>query len=687
MQPAHVIVLLVIAGTAFFIWHHRQRLRRAVTASVLKVLDAILIAFGAYLLIAIVFDFSAFRSWSGAARVLFFASTPDGAQYFAIFAGCLLGVLRFIQPDSGDKIDGKPQYEYLSGRRIWCHRSALTVANALLANRADKAKSKRPQHLEPGETYSAPPNQDELDAIVRIPDLETNKAVTPYVSAPGEYATVLWGMLRVPYESTTQHFLVAGSTGAGKTVLIHALMRSVLPRIKEDKAFRAFVYDDKLDFVPLARQLELEEYIWSLDPFDDKGFAWDIAADVTTPAEAMQVASVLAPVDPKVPDPYWEQATQDFLSAVLLNFRIVNGDNWSLRDVILSFQSETVLRAVLARDKETESLANFYLSAHSLSDVLAVLSSRLGRYRVPAALYSRAKKKISVRQWHTSNAILLVTGRSLFIEATRPINLAIFRMISILLLNKPDEPPLGNAYGTTQSNWIFLDEIREIGKLEGYHELANKGRSKGVRMVLGFQSIEGMSALHQEDAANEIANICAHRTFLHSDSVKTREWAAQQVGNVVVDETVFNYSYTISKDGWSNTTGHSTQRNVRLAMEASDFDVSLKQATPETGLTALNLIPYIGTYVSHVPWSWIEEHAPQPKDELKIDTPRSNDAQRIGNWNQSDLLRLGLSATILDPPTKKEDKNTDGEEGGGKKKKKASKKEERPVGQSKRQDL
>ncbi len=128
-------------------------------------------------------------------------------------------------------------------------------------------------------------------------------------------------------------------------------------------------------------------------------------------------------------------------------------------------------------------------------------------------------------------------------------------------------------------------------------------------------------------------------------------------------------------------------------MEASDFDVNLKQATPEHGLTALNMIPYIGTYVSHVPWSWIEEHSPQPKDEEKVDSPRSDDAQRIGNWNQSDLLRLGLSATILDPPTKEEDKNkeedkkTDGDEGGEKKKKKASKKEERRVGKSKRQDL
>lgn len=653
MQPAQIIILLAIAAGAFSLWKCRAQFDRAISTSAMNILDAALIGAGVYLLVAIVFDFSSLQTWGGAARIFFFASKPDGVQYFAIFAGALTGILRLFQPESGDGGKG-PTFEYRSGRRIWCHRSALIIANSLLAKRANELKLKRPKHLEPDKSYPQPLDLRELDEIRPLPDIDTNKAVTPYSSDPDEYATAFWGMLRVPYEETTQHFLAVGSTGSGKTVLIQALMRSVLPRIKTDKSFRAFVYDDKLDFVPLARQLGLEKFVWSLDPFDANGYAWDIAADVTTPAEAMQVASVLAPVDTKVPDPYWQQATQDFLAAVLLNFREVNGRDWDLRDVILTFQTEEILRKILARDKETESLAHFYLGAHSLADVLAVLSSRLGRYRIPAALYSKAKRKTGVREWHKKNAILLVTGRSVFSEATRPINQAIFQLVSILLLNKRDVKPRGNARKTTESNWIFLDEIREIGKLKGYHELANKGRSKGVRMVLGFQSIEGMMVEHEQHGANEIANLCAHRSYLHSDSGITRTWEAEQVGAVVVEETVFSFSTTVSKDGTSHTTGQQAQRQTRQSMEASDFDVNLKQATPENGLTALHLVPYIGSYVSHVPWTWIKQHSPIPEEKFQKDAQRTGDEQKVGNWNTADLLRLGLPPTIFDPPPSKE---------------------------------
>jgi type IV secretory pathway TraG/TraD family ATPase VirD4 len=458
----------------------------------------------------------------------------------------------------------------------------------------------------------------------------------PYVSAAGEYGTVLWGMIRIPYEMTNHHFLAVGATGSGKTVLIHALMKSLFPRIKTDKKFRAFIYDDKPDFMPFARAFKLDEhgatldqYVWSLDPFDANGFAWDIASDVTTKAEAMQVASVLAPVDSGVPDTYWQQATQDFLAAVLLSFHEANGKTWSLRDVMLSFTSEPRLRTILARSLNAQRMVRFYLGANSLGDVLAVLQSKLGPYGVAASLYSHAKEKKSVREWSKSNAILLVTGRSIFSQAMKPINQAIFRMVSLLLLNEQDDVPGSTDSTETDSNWIFLDEIREIGKLQGYHELANKGRSKGVRLVLGFQSIEGLSAEHGEAAANEIANLCGHRTFLHTTSVTTRNWEADQVGKVVVDETVFTYSQSVSKNDWSSGVSWQTKRQTRQAMEAADFDQNLKLATPENGVTSLNFIPYVGVYVSWVPWDWVLTNLHQPEPEHFSETLRSGKEQML----------------------------------------------------------
>jgi hypothetical protein len=244
--------------------------------------------------------------------------------------------------------------------------------------------------------------------------------------------------------------------------------------------------------------------------------------------------------------------------------------------------------------------------------------------------------------------------------------------MSLLLVNKRDERPGGNAPGEVESNWVFLDEIREIGKLQGYHELANKGRSKGVRLVLGFQSIEGMKTEHGDHAADEIANLCAHRTFLHTTSVNTRKWEAEQVGTVVVDETVFNFSNTVSKGGWSNTVSHQTNRVTRQALEASDFDQNIKIATPENGLIALNFIPYIGTYVSWVPWTWVLKNVPFPPRESFSDEQRPGDHQKLEDWGPADFSRLNLPPTIVegDEPLEKGSRT----EGEGKEKKEGAKK-------------
>jgi hypothetical protein len=688
VPPAYLLIGAALIGLAFFLWRNRSRLHAGISSVLLAILDAVLVSYVVYLILTTIFDFSAYHTWSGAARVLFFTSKPDGVQYFAIFVGIFIGYFRLFQHETSGRLETKR--EYRGGRSVWCHRSALIVANSLLARRADVAKLRRPQHLLPDETYGQPDNVGDLDTIVPLQDIESNKALVPYVPAPGEYQTAHWGMLRIPYEMTTHHFLVVGATGAGKTVLIHSLMNSVLPRIKTDKSFRAFIYDDKPDFMPFARHLGLEKYVWNFDPFDANGVAWDIAADVTTTAEAMQVASVLAPVDENVSDKFWQQATQQFLGAVLENFSKENGRKWTLRDVMLAFSSETRLRKILSRNAGTERRARFFLGAHSLDDVLAVLQSKLGPYDVTASLYSHAKEKRSVREWANTNAILLVTGRSAFSEASRPINQALFRMVSLLLLNRTDRSPKEREDAKSQSNWIFLDEVREIGKLKGYHELANKGRSKGVRLVLGFQSIEGMKAEHGEHAANEITNLCAHRTFIHTTCVQTRNWEAEQLGNTVLDETVFTFSQTVGNNSsWSSGVSWQTKRETRKAMEPADFDQNLKLVTPEDGFNALNFIPYIGTYVSWVPWSWILTHVPEPKLEYYTEELRPGDHQDTLDWQPNDLDRLELPPTILvdEPPEEEGEKQ---EEPSGRTKKpgpKNSKKNKHEVGQTSRKDL
>lgn len=665
MTPRLILVFAAIALAVFWIKKNRIRAKGALQASLMHVLDALVVGYLIYLVAASIFDFKAYDTWSGTGRLLFFAGSPSGGQFFGIAIGVVFGALRFMQ-DGLRPASTSTLTTYKGGRRIWCHNSALTVSNAMLAARAEKAGSRRPQHLSPDVDYSGPDDPNELDQITPVPGIESLQAVRPYFSQPGEAETVLWGMLRVPYEDTKTHFLAVGATGSGKTLMIHGLMKTVLPRIGRGEDFRAFVYDDKPDFLPFAKQLGIEQYVWNFDPFDTDGVAWDIASDVTSFAESEQIASVLCPVDQNLHEPYFQQAAQGFLCAVLISFMRCSGKNWTLRDVMLAFASKRRLEKILNRDEQSIRRALPYLSANrSAGEVLSTLRTKIGPYEIPAALWTHAKTKKSVREWHSSKAILLARSREIFSQAVKPINQALFRMASLYLLNEEDSE--------TRSTWVFLDEIREIGKLQGYHALANKGRSKGVRMVLGFQSIAGMMAEHGKDAAEEIASVCGHRTFFHLDCGVTRNWAASHMGNITVDETVFQFSINSGKGGVSRSVSWDTKRQVRQSMEASDFDENLKRVSPENGFIALNTAPAVGTYVSWVPFSWVTDNLPRAKEgEEKL---RPVEHQKLDDWGPADLERLGLPADFLNdelPETAQDqkaaatEKQKEGETGGPK---------------------
>ena len=81
--------------------------------------------------------------------------------------------------------------------------------------------------------------------------------------------------------------LINAPTGSGKTVLQRLLMQSTLPRIREGSNHRALIYDAKQDILPILGGMDLRCPVRTFNPFDARGVAWDLAADITSPASAL----------------------------------------------------------------------------------------------------------------------------------------------------------------------------------------------------------------------------------------------------------------------------------------------------------------------------------------------------------------------------------------------------------------
>ncbi len=342
-----------------------------------------------------------------------------------------------------------------------------------------------------------------------------------------------WGGRHLPSGSATAHFLVAGCTGSGKSVTIQLLMQSVLPLIESDScSHRAVVYDSKQDLLPLLANIVDPSRIIVLNPLQKFGSAWDIAADIDTPSVAFQLAEVLIPVEKQASQPFFSDAARHILSGVFIALKFLRGNNWTLRDVLIAVRSPDVLEGILSSCPYTEHLSVYFADGKENASIMSTIATKMSRFEAIAAASEKCDKKVSLKNWVTERSVLVLMNDDVTRAACDAFNQAIVQRLSQLLLGHSDHP--------LRRTWLFLDEVREAGKLEGLTSLLNRGRSKGVCAVLGFQDIEGLRDVYGQHLANELIGQCGNKAILRLQSPETAKWAEGLAGSYLREESSFS---------------------------------------------------------------------------------------------------------------------------------------------------
>lgn len=440
-----------------------------------------------------------------------------------------------------------------------------------------------------------------------------------------EHLSVFWGMVPLPICEADSHFLVTGSVGSGKTITLRLLMQSALKSIGYGLDHRALVYDGKSELYPYLCGMGLDCPVSILNPFDKRGLAWDIAADVTSPAAAKQVAAILIPPNGSA-QPFFTDAARQILFGVFLSLMRVAPAKWTLRDVLLSVRSREILLTVLSHSREAQDTAQLYIADEAVfAGVLATIATKVQRFEVVAACWHRTRDKISLQKWLSGEeGVILLGNAPTFRASIEPIYQAIFWLLSDMVL--------AQSNSSTRRTWIILDEAREAGHLRGLTSLLSQGRSKGACMVLGFESIEGMREVYGVGGAREIVDLCNHKAFLRTDSVVTAKWAYRHLGEAVGHE-----EETIHPAG-------SPDYRARHALLDTELQ-PMPPTGPEHGLCGYYQTPSIGTYFAREPWSRVIDQLQPAKEGVPNVDPRPISDHYVVNWNDEDYERLGVDRT------------------------------------------
>jgi len=442
-----------------------------------------------------------------------------------------------------------------------------------------------------------------------------------------------WIGLPFPERLARHHLLLVGGTGSGKSVSIRLLLQTVLATITPGSDRRALIYDAKQDMLEILSGMRLQYDILILNPLDLRSFAWDIAKDVRSPVVALQVSSIFIQDDGHFTTDFFVKAARDLFASVLIALNLRRPCDWTLADVVMILSSTEQTRHLLDSVPATRATAreHFERDPETLANVQYTITANLAYLRVLAALWYHTSRKFSIEEWAKSESIIVLGNDESLRCPIDAINRVLFRRIVEVVLSQSES--------SSRRTWFVLDELKELGKLDALPRLLTKGRSKGVRAVLAFQTSEGLRDVYGDKLADEIAGIPASKAFFHSDSVATAAWASQVIGQAEYRE--WHKSTTEGKDATTTTT--TEHRPTKDAVLPSEI-LRMPLADDER-FTSYCVTPAIGVYRGETyfadqlwPKGTMPNFIPRPPEHQYLDADEEEDVAE--EWTLDDIPRM-----------------------------------------------
>lgn len=328
--------------------------------------------------------------------------------------------------------------------------------------------------------------------------------------ASGIQGSFNWFGSFVP-ESEATSFLVVGGPSSGKSLLIRMLLQSVLENYRTSIARRLLVYDAKQDILPSLTSSGLipADDIYILHPFDQRGVAWNVAADIQSESRSRLLAESIITTVQNDPQPIFAKAAKGVLTALFLALHERAPNNWTLRDVCFIASRPSLLRNVLSESSEclARNMNEVVLSQRMGNDVSGLILANVTSLQAIASAW-HGKPAVSMADWVRSDKILVLPSDECIREPIQKLNQALLSTIASLI--QASEP---TSFGST---CVFLDDLDDARIGGSVSSLLKDGEKFGVRTAFSFQSLASLGASYGEQFAQDVLHAATNVAILRA---------------------------------------------------------------------------------------------------------------------------------------------------------------------------
>ena len=339
-----------------------------------------------------------------------------------------------------------------------------------------------------------------------------------------------------PERTETQHTIVSGTTGSGKTVLIADLVAQI-----RAKGERCVIYDKMGSYTRAFFDPERDVL---LNPLDARSPRWSPFYEADSPRDFDMMASALIPQQKDTVDPFWVTAARQlFANGATVLWRKGERRNRVLVGNLLKTKLEELAQAM--EGTVAQSIIDVENPKTALS-VRAMLTAHLGAME----FLPDTGTPFSIRQW-----IGREDGGGFLFLTSRGDQHASLRGLISTWLEVAVNSLLSLSHDDGRRVWVILDELPTLHQVPSLQPGLAESRQFGGCFVLGVQVASALRDLYGRNGAETISGLCGTRVVLSAPDRDTAQWSADSLGRSEIEEVAEGVTYGANtiRDGVSLT--------------------------------------------------------------------------------------------------------------------------------------